>query len=596
MNDSRRVMLEFALTMRSVDNRIHTLALLWTRNKESKSMYDALFKIITSIPELKDLINNVKIRLSSDRCASIREPMLTALPNAQHPRDDHHIAVNIQSHTNANGKLKIKGFYDTVHALTPVKKDIALNKWKVDDPLGSAYLESCSDLLPKDIFLSDSLTHYGVATGGTNSSNYVEVNFATQTRLKLRHGALLSNVLGQMSYCQECWNTERKEIQTQIDGQIVLVRVVAQLFKEYDETIKKYTIKATNIVGENAQFMVSYEGLPANNRPVDLSNKKCGCMVWEHTEVACHHIYKSLKFILSNHPTHPLALRLDSNEKQWAYLVADRFIAKNAILGYPEENIIQFPTISDLQPDNVIAPLRTIIGPGNKRNIRMKPGEGTGKGGIKSKGASQRSRSKFEVGNKGGVVSEKGESAISEEIAESRVEFYPLQENSIDDNGSVIMSSENVQILEVFEAEDIPHSQEVEKVNDFNADYKSNCNNSSSDMSGDMSGESTPSIFDDTPLETETELIPYDPNSCVQPAEFKLFGEEEIAKLMSSIESSKGRDGSQRVNHAGNQGSANYVPLQHSYFQSSASCPTIAEGDDQAINSFASLPKSSSAV
>ena len=38
--------------------------------------------------------------------------------------------------------------------------------------------------------------------------------------------------------------------------------------------IKKYTIKSTNVVGENAQFMVSYEGLPANNSPVDLSNNK----------------------------------------------------------------------------------------------------------------------------------------------------------------------------------------------------------------------------------------------------------------------------------------------------------------------------------
>ena len=78
-------------------------------------------------------------------------------------------------------------------------------------------------------------------------------------------------------------------------------------------------------------------------------------MVWEHTEVVCHHIYKCLKFMLSNHPTHPLAIRLDSNLKQWGYLVADRFIAKNAILGYPEENIIKFSTILDLQPDNVIA-------------------------------------------------------------------------------------------------------------------------------------------------------------------------------------------------------------------------------------------------
>ena len=88
--------------------------------------------------------------------------------------------------------------------------------------------------ITKGYFLSDSLTHYGVATGGSNSSNYVEVNFATQTFLKLRHGALLFNVLGQIIYCQECWNAERKEIQTQIEEQIVLIRVVAQLFKKYD--------------------------------------------------------------------------------------------------------------------------------------------------------------------------------------------------------------------------------------------------------------------------------------------------------------------------------------------------------------------------
>ena len=125
-------------------------------------------------------------------------------------------------------------------------------------------------------------------------------------------------------------------------------------------------------------------------------------------------------------------------------------------------------------------------------------------------------------------------------------------------------------------------------------------------MTYGVSGDSTPSIFDDTLLETETELIQYDPNSCVQPVGFQLFGEDEIAKLMSSIESSKGRDWGHRLNHARNQGSANSVSSHQgsansvsshqSYFQSSASCPTITEGDDQAINCFASLPKSSSAV
>ena len=81
----------------------------------------------------------------------------------------------------------------------------------------------------------------------------------------------------------------------------------------------------------------------------------------------------------------------------------------------------------------------------------MKPGEGTGKGGNKSSGTSQRSRSKFEVDNKGGVVGETGEYAISEENAESKVDFYPLQENLIADNGNVVMSSESVQMLEVAE-------------------------------------------------------------------------------------------------------------------------------------------------
>ena len=97
----------------------------------------------------------------------------------------------------------IKGFYDAVHAYTPIKKDSSMRKWIIDDPLGSNYLENCSDLPPKDVFLSDSLIHYGVPTGGTNSSNPAEVTFATYTRLMIRHGAILSNVLGQLMYCQE---------------------------------------------------------------------------------------------------------------------------------------------------------------------------------------------------------------------------------------------------------------------------------------------------------------------------------------------------------------------------------------------------------
>ena len=95
-----------------------------------------------------------------------------------------------------------------------------------------------------------------------------------------------------------------------------MVRFATQRFKEFDEVIKKYTIKAINVFGENAQFMVSYEGLVANNRPVDLRNKRCECLVWEHTELACHHLYQCLELLMANCPTHPLANELDSIDKQ----------------------------------------------------------------------------------------------------------------------------------------------------------------------------------------------------------------------------------------------------------------------------------------
>ena len=116
-------------------------------------------------------------------------------------------------------------------------------------------------------------------------------------------------------YCQECWTAERKEIMLHIDGVIVLVRFAAQRFKELDEDIKKYTIKLTKMFGENAHFIVSYNGLVSNNRPVYLRNRKCGCMVWEHTEMVCHHLYQCLRFLMTNHPTHPLTIQLDSSEK-----------------------------------------------------------------------------------------------------------------------------------------------------------------------------------------------------------------------------------------------------------------------------------------
>ena len=90
----------------------------------------------------------------------------------------------------------------------------------------------------------------------------------------IRHGAILSNVLGQLMYCQESSDAERKDIQIQIDGGIILVRFEAQRFKEFDEVIKTNTIRAINVFWENAQFMVSYDGLAANNRR-------------EHTELAC---------------------------------------------------------------------------------------------------------------------------------------------------------------------------------------------------------------------------------------------------------------------------------------------------------------------
>ena len=64
----------------------------------------------------------------------------------------------------------------------------------------------------------------------------------------------------------------------------------------------------------------------------------------------------------------------------------------------------------------------------------MKPGEGVGKGGIGSKGVTRRSRSKFELGKKGGILS--GE---KEEISKNaEQEVIAVGGNSSNSNTNLI--------------------------------------------------------------------------------------------------------------------------------------------------------------
>lgn len=170
--------------------------------------------------------------------------------------------------------------------------------------------------------MADALTYYGVSTGATNSSNYVEVSYATQTRLDLCHGAFVSNALGQLAHCRDSTIKEREEIQLQIDGGVVLVRDVAQRFKQYNSIIPKYKVTAININCENTLFTVAYDGKLSNARTVDEAKN---VDVW-HLDIWRLHFITFISVLCLCSPTVK-----NTPTKQWGFLVATRFIATEAI-------------------------------------------------------------------------------------------------------------------------------------------------------------------------------------------------------------------------------------------------------------------------